>query len=133
FWRERTGSGAPRIERSTWAPAVRSAVPSLPMPGGSCQAHLRRWGPRAVTAAEKRGGAWRSVGQRGATDGMPQASWLAGRESPVSDSGPAPAETRRLAEAQARAAHWKRWGPYLAERQWGTVREDYSSHGTAWE
>jgi hypothetical protein len=64
---------------------------------------------------------------------MPQASWLAGRESPVSDSGPAPAETRRLAEAQARAAHWKRWGPYLAERQWGTVREDYSSNGTAWE
>jgi hypothetical protein len=44
-----------------------------------------------------------------------------------------PAETRRLAEAQARTAHWKRWGPYLAERQWGTVREDYSPGGTAWE
>src|SRR3954469_7618137 len=28
---------------------------------------------------------------------------------------------------------WRRWGPYLAERQWGTVREDYSSGGTAWE
>ena len=64
---------------------------------------------------------------------MPRASWLAGPRSPVSDSGTAPAETRRLAEAQARAAHWKRWGPYLAERQWGTVREDYSPHGTAWE
>ena len=28
---------------------------------------------------------------------------------------------------------WKKWGPYLSERQWGTVREDYSPHGTAWE
>ena len=43
------------------------------------------------------------------------------------------AEHARLAAAQARTAHWKRWGPYLAERQWGTVREDYSPHGTAWE
>src|SRR6267378_458658 len=29
--------------------------------------------------------------------------------------------------------HWRRWGPYLSERQWGTVREDYSEYGTAWE
>lgn len=43
------------------------------------------------------------------------------------------AEQRRLAEAEARAKHWKRWGPYLAERSWGTVREDYSANGTAWE
>jgi hypothetical protein len=43
------------------------------------------------------------------------------------------AEERRLAEAEARTAHWRRWGPYLSERQWGTVREDYSSHGTAWD
>src|SRR2546427_2611852 len=42
-------------------------------------------------------------------------------------------EERRLVEAQARAAHWKRWGPYLSERQWGTVREDYSPQGTAWD
>jgi hypothetical protein len=46
---------------------------------------------------------------------------------------PATAEERRLEEARARTAHWKRWGPYLAERQWGTVREDYSPHGTAWD
>ncbi len=39
----------------------------------------------------------------------------------------------RLAEARDRAAYWKRWGPYLTERQWGTVREDYSPRGTAWE
>ncbi len=42
-------------------------------------------------------------------------------------------EARRLQEAQERTAHWKRWGPYLAERQWGTVREDYSPHGTVWD
>src|SRR6266508_3529847 len=41
-------------------------------------------------------------------------------------------EERRLQEAAQRTAHWKRWGRYLTERQWGTVREDYSPHGTAW-
>jgi len=43
------------------------------------------------------------------------------------------AEEQRLEESQQRTKHWKRWGPYLAERQWGTVREDYSAAGTAWE
>jgi hypothetical protein len=41
-------------------------------------------------------------------------------------------EAQRLQEARDRTAPWKRWGPYLAERQWGTVREDYSPHGPAW-
>ena len=39
----------------------------------------------------------------------------------------------RLIEAQRREQHWRRWGPYLSERAWGTVREDYSADGTAWE
>jgi hypothetical protein len=43
------------------------------------------------------------------------------------------AEEQRLEESRLRTKHWKRWGPYLAERQWGTVREDYSPGGTAWE
>ena len=43
------------------------------------------------------------------------------------------AEKRRLHEAGRREEHWRRWGPYLAERAWGTVREDYSEWGTAWE
>jgi hypothetical protein len=43
------------------------------------------------------------------------------------------AEEQRLDESHQRTKHWKRWGPYLAERQWGTVREDYSPGGTAWE
>ena len=43
------------------------------------------------------------------------------------------AEEERLREDAARAKNWKRWGPYLSERQWGTVREDYSRDGSAWE
>ncbi len=42
-------------------------------------------------------------------------------------------EEIRLAESGIRRKHWKRWGPYLSERAWGTVREDYSPHGDAWE
>jgi len=43
------------------------------------------------------------------------------------------AEEKRLQQSERRIAHWKRWGPYLSERAWGTVREDYSAGGTAWE
>jgi hypothetical protein len=42
-------------------------------------------------------------------------------------------EKRRLADCRSGAAKWKKWGPYLSERQWGTVREDYSPHGNAWD
>ena len=42
-------------------------------------------------------------------------------------------EEIRLEEDRQRKANWKRWGPYLSERQWGTVREDYSPYGNAWE
>jgi hypothetical protein len=41
-------------------------------------------------------------------------------------------EHRRLSEESHREGNWKRWGPYLSERQWGTVREDYSDNGDAW-
>lgn len=48
-------------------------------------------------------------------------------------SAPRPgAEAARLREDAARTRNWKRWGPYLAERQWGTVREDYSADGSCW-
>lgn len=43
------------------------------------------------------------------------------------------AENIRLQEDREHKKHWKRWGPYLTERQWGTVREDYSPDGAAWE
>src|ERR1700687_1356933 len=43
------------------------------------------------------------------------------------------AERQRQAEARAHHEQWWRWGPYLSERQWGTVREDYSPSGSAWD
>lgn len=43
------------------------------------------------------------------------------------------AERGRLQEASSQRAPWKKWGPYLSERQWGTVREDYSESGNAWD
>jgi hypothetical protein len=43
------------------------------------------------------------------------------------------AEEHRLQQDRDRKAYWKRWGPYLSERQWGTVREDYSPYGSAWD
>ena len=46
---------------------------------------------------------------------------------------PGSAEQQRLDEDDLRRKHWKRWGPYVSERAWGTVREDYSPYGTAWE
>ena len=42
------------------------------------------------------------------------------------------AERARLAEAREKGVPWRKWGPYLSERQWGTVREDYSDSGDAW-
>jgi hypothetical protein len=43
------------------------------------------------------------------------------------------AEQKRLKEAREQKTSWKKWGPYLSERQWGTVREDYSEDGNAWD
>src|SRR6476660_5689760 len=42
------------------------------------------------------------------------------------------AEAIRLQHSHDRSSHWKRWGPYVSERAWGTVREDYSTAGDAW-
>lgn len=43
------------------------------------------------------------------------------------------AEHERLEEARTNEVPWRKWGPYLSERQWGTVREDYSNDGNAWD
>jgi hypothetical protein len=48
-------------------------------------------------------------------------------------SQPRTAEHLRLEAARSRDSHWRRWGPYVSDRAWGTVREDYSKDGTAWE
>jgi len=50
----------------------------------------------------------------------------------MTDRAAQTAEGQRLQEDAARTKNWKRWGPYLAERQWGTVREDYSPDGSSW-
>jgi hypothetical protein len=52
---------------------------------------------------------------------------------PRPTSEPLDAEWARLDEDARRTRNWKRWGPYLSERQWGTVREDYSATGEAWD
>ena len=52
---------------------------------------------------------------------------------PVKAAPKQTAEHVRLTEDAQRGKNWKRWGPYLAERQWGTVREDYSADGEAWK
>ncbi|HLV59093.1 MAG TPA: glucosidase, partial [Natronosporangium sp.] len=49
------------------------------------------------------------------------------------ERAPGEAERARLREADEGVADWRAWGPYLAERAWGTVREDYSEYGTAWD
>lgn len=54
------------------------------------------------------------------------------RDLPFSSS-PDAAEAARLKEDRTGRKNWRRWGPYLSERQWGTVREDYSPHGSAWD
>jgi hypothetical protein len=51
---------------------------------------------------------------------------------PTNETSTSPAEQTRLQEHREGRAAWKKWGPYLSERQWGTVREDYSSTGDAW-
>jgi hypothetical protein len=52
---------------------------------------------------------------------------------PAAEAAAASAERLRLAEDHRGEVAWKLWGPYLSERQWGTVREDYSPYGNAWE
>ena len=53
--------------------------------------------------------------------------------SPLEQQLSQTAERLRLLDNADRRQYWQRWGPYLSDRQWGTVREDYSANGTAWE
>src|SRR5689334_3500625 len=62
---------------------------------------------------------------------VPRVSGTAQSEHEGRDAPPSP-EHQRLEDARTQAAPWKAWGPYLSERQWGTVREDYSGGGDAW-
>ncbi|MCY2957785.1 MAG: glucosidase [Planctomycetota bacterium] len=75
-----------------------------------------------------------SVGAREAIKGVDVVSMPshAGPEASAKFVAAGDAESLRLEEDAARAKNWKRWGPYLSERQWGTVREDYSDEGSCW-
>ncbi len=64
---------------------------------------------------------------------MTDAGSRAGGAAQPGAEAPVGAERARLAAADAGQADWRRWGPYVAERAWGTVREDYSADGTAWD
>ncbi len=57
---------------------------------------------------------------------------MANRSKPADSAAPG-AEQARLAAADTGSERWRRWGPYVSERAWGTVREDYSEHGEAWD
>jgi hypothetical protein len=73
---------------------------------------------------------WPACDPRGFLDGDNGApeEWMARKSTSERKS----AETARLAEARDLGVPWRKWGPYLSERQWGTVREDYSDNGDAW-
>src|SRR5258707_8219268 len=93
-----------------------------------------------LAAALRRPGAWRKSCEPGAKsmnakiDGKRKQS-LSTLRAPAAppELKPPNIERRRLAECTAQSPAWKKWGPYLSERQWGTVREDYSPHGNAWD
>ncbi len=51
----------------------------------------------------------------------------------IDQQGRRSAEARRLARSPRAGDPWRQWGPYLSARQWGTVREDYSADGNAWD
>ena len=80
--------------------------------------------PRPTSSASRH--RWRLPGR---APGTRAASSRSGGRRSGRDAG----GRRASSEARERTAHWKRWGPYVSERQWGTVREDYSRDGTAWE
>jgi len=61
---------------------------------------------------------------------MPENS---GNTTPAANNSKTGAEQLRMQAQNSKTAAWDRWGPYLSERQWGTVREDYSPHGEAWD
>src|SRR5262249_47446339 len=84
-------------------------------------------------AVDSAGGLAPCWGRRGS--GLPL--FRPGRNSPSKrrhsrEGASMTAEHRRLEEARDREVPWRKWGPYLSERQWGTVREDYSESGDAW-
>src|SRR5687767_12320000 len=93
--------------------------------------------PSRRADASRRPGVWRKHYERGARSMKAKLRPAAVarradvRQRPSSKTQPA--ERARLAQCTPHELAWKKWGSYLSERQWGTVREDYSPHGNAWD
>src|SRR5262249_23538126 len=122
----RAGHRAPPVPR----PADRTPVPGRRAPERSDPLADPALGGRCVRArcAPAAGGAARCPARlRPPPVGAGPRRTLPGGRQTMKDD-----ESARLEEGGARARNWKRWGPYLAERQWGTVREDYSADGACW-
>src|SRR5262245_63409267 len=109
----------------------------------------RRFGPRdrhedvrvvrapqgAAAEVRLRAGSGRGGRQDTAGQGVNDPAVPAGTTPTTFGSRASIFETRegaRLLESRKKVGHWNRWGPFLAERAWGTVREDYSASGDAW-
>ncbi|HYV30512.1 MAG TPA: hypothetical protein VEO53_05310, partial [Candidatus Binatia bacterium] len=102
--------------------AGRKLIVKKPAPLGVREMRDPAHSPSATNMSSQ---ATSTSGPRAADEGETNPTAFVRREST--------AEARRLAEDAARKNNWKRWGPYLSERQWATVREDYSPDGTCWD
>src|SRR5262249_28778450 len=140
----RPGDRVPGVSRPAgWAALPRRRARQRPLPLARPPGDLERRGSAAL-AARSEGELHRPARPSSpfpdAADPLPRPRRSrpgAGESmSPtVSKLRPTPldGEEARLEESRTRTRHWKRWGPYLSERAWGTVREDYSPGGTAWD
>ena len=93
-------------------------------PEGRCSSRRRSRAHRS--AARRHGGCSRASRCLTCSQSSTHSCAMPERREPT-------AEKRRLLEDGNREQNWKRWGPYLSERQWGTVREDYSADGDCWD
>src|SRR5262249_10823378 len=131
------GSSAHQPEAPARAPSPVARAPSLALrvgvivfPAGVITPFARRL-PTAPARGSRAGAAFVATGgdalyqSKGTTRRRPGDRHMARRTTGT-------AEGRRLEEAARRKQNWQRWGPYLSERQWGTVREDYSPAGNVW-
>src|SRR5688572_10782634 len=90
---------------------------------------------RSNEGASGRSGGGRTVGERCCRDsGCPCARLNSAADFRLMHSTMSlTAEHQRLLDARLKGVPWRKWGAYLSERQWGTVREDYSANGSAWD
>src|SRR6266567_3973910 len=119
---------APSLRTCARAASDKSVKSWMPMPHSNLAAALRRPGvwPKSCEPGAKSMNA-KIDGKRNQPSSTPRAPAAPPELDRMN------IERRRLAECTARSPAWKKWGPYLSERQWGTVREDYSPHGNAWD